>query len=536
MASLSSDYVPQGKVTFKNSGTKFLMTVNENFNTELGYWYTFENDFVDCITKHGYNFLLAMEYVSDIADIWGSEHYPAYVFQDKIGDYSFIFFSPTDKTHTPQLVILDKNGEDYLRTGLYSTPPNIYGDELELFIFMNHEEKRAVIGFAGRYNLAESEYREHTYLYFASYIVSNTGLYEHRAYEIFNGSTDDSTDPYDPDPEPPAPNPDPDPPSEPIPIPDLPDISATDTGFLTLYNPTATQLKSLANYMWSDLFSLDTLKKIFADPMDTIIGCAIVPCDVPSGGTREVTVGNIGTGVNMIVATSQYAKVKCGSVKIPKHWDGYMDYSPYTKLQIFLPYIGFRDLNIDECMGKTLGVEYHIDCLTGSCTAFVTCNNSVFYEYSGQCSTLVPFTGSNWNSVIQSAVGVASTVAMGVASVGTAPTASAAMRAGTMATASAGASTVNAVVNGKETINKSSALGGGAGILGNQKPFICLIRPNQCVPANQNKFTGYPSYRTVSLGSISGFTIVEDVHLENLTATDAEKMEIENKLKSGVIL
>lgn len=362
--------------------------------------------------------------------------------------------------------------------------------------------------------------------YWCVHSITNVYPQRHGLYTWLEGVWDDSTDPYDPDPDPDYPNPDPDPDPEPIPIPDLPDISATDTGFLTLYNPTTDEIRALARYMWSDLFSLDTLKKMFADPMDIIIGCAIVPCDVPSTQSREVTVGNISTGVNMTVADTQYARVRCGSVKIPKHWDGYMDYSPYTKLQIFLPYIGFRQLNIDECMGKTLGVEYHIDCLTGSCTAFVTCNGSVFYEYSGQCSTLVPFTGSNWNSVIQSAVSIAGAVGVTMASGG----------ASAPAVAMAGASTVNTVVNNKEDINKSSALGGGAGILGNQKPFICLIRPNQCVPANQNKFTGYPSYRTVTLGSISGFTIVEDVHLENLTATDAEKMEIENKLKSGVIL
>ena len=52
----------------------------------------------------------------------------------------------------------------------------------------------------------------------------------------------------------------------------LPTLSAVDTGFISLYNPTLAQLQSLANYMWSDLFDLDTFKKLFGDPMQAILG------------------------------------------------------------------------------------------------------------------------------------------------------------------------------------------------------------------------------------------------------------------------
>ena len=41
---------------------------------------------------------------------------------------------------------------------------------------------------------------------------------------------------------------------------------------------------------------------------------------------------------------------------------------------------------------------------------------------------------------------------------------------------------------------------------------------------------------TMSLGACSGITYVEQVHLEGITATSAEKAEIETLLKGGVIL
>ena len=41
---------------------------------------------------------------------------------------------------------------------------------------------------------------------------------------------------------------------------------------------------------------------------------------------------------------------------------------------------------------------------------------------------------------------------------------------------------------------------------------------------------------TAKLGDLTGFTVVEEIHLEHISATDDEKKLIENALKSGVIL
>ena len=77
---------------------------------------------------------------------------------------------------------------------------------------------------------------------------------------------------------------------EPIGIPGLPTLSAVSAGFITLFNPTVAQLKNLASYMWSDLFDVSGWKKIFADPMNAILGLSIVPVEIPSPTTQEVKV------------------------------------------------------------------------------------------------------------------------------------------------------------------------------------------------------------------------------------------------------
>lgn len=310
-----------------------------------------------------------------------------------------------------------------------------------------------------------------------------------------------------------------------IEIPSLPTLSATDTGFITLFNPSAGELRNLANYMWSNpLFDLDAWKKIFADPMDAILGLSIVPVAVPNGGSAAVTVGNISTGVSMNKAGAQYVSVDCGTLNVQEYWGAYLDYDPFTKAEIYLPYIGTHPLSVDDIMGKAVHVVYHIDILSGACCAYVKCGGSVLYSFVGQCSCSIPITGNDWTNVINGTLTIAASIGTMVATGG----ASAPMAAGAIAS--------TAVNSMKPNVEKSGSMGGMGGMLGIQTPYLILTRPRQALPKYQNKFSGYPSFITMSLGDCSGYTEIDSVHLENIAATEQELSEIESLLKGGVIL
>lgn len=317
------------------------------------------------------------------------------------------------------------------------------------------------------------------------------------------------------------------------PIPGNPTLSAVDTGFITLYNPSAYELKTLANYLWGELFDLDQFKKIVADPMDTILGLNIVPVNVPSGGSQAVKVGNISTGVTLTKASSQYVTVNCGTINIAENWKGYLDYSPYTKISIFLPYIGDHELDIDVIQNTTLGVVYHVDILSGACVAFITANNRVVYQFAGQCAVSIPITSENFTQTLLS---LGTLVAAGVGAVATgglsAPVTAATIAGGTTAMAN----TAGNVASSKPRFAKSGNVSGGNGLMGSQSPYLMIQRPKPCVPASQNIYTGYPAYITYSLSSLSGFTQVQDIHLDDISCTETERNEILSKLREGVIL
>lgn len=336
----------------------------------------------------------------------------------------------------------------------------------------------------------------------------------------------DPDDPYPDDDSGGGDEPEPDgiPDNDDIPIPPLPDVDITDTGFITLYRPSLAQVKNLADYMWSDAFSLATFKKLFADPMDCILGFNILPVTVRAGDVSEVTVGNISTGVSMTECASQWVEFDCGTVNIGTPYDTYLDYSPYTKYAIYLPYIGLQTLSADDVVGKPIHLVYHIDALSCSCVAYLLCGDSVLYQFAGSCGYSIPLTGDSFRGMISSMISIATTVAGAIATGGmTAPLA-----------IGAGASVAQNVISAKPEVKRSGSVGSSAGLMGVQTPYLLLEIPRICKPRDQHRFLGYPSFITDTVGNVGGYSEWESVILSGVPCTDEERASIEEILKGGV--
>ena len=232
----------------------------------------------------------------------------------------------------------------------------------------------------------------------------------------------------------------------------------------------------------------------------------------------------------MTTAASQYVEVDCGSLDVDEYWGAYLDYAPYTKAELYLPYCGVHPIQIDDIMGRTVTIKYHVDVLSGSCVAFVKCGDTVLYSFAGQCSSSIPINANNWTNVVNGALSIAGSIGTMVATGGL----SAPISGG--AAVAAGASLASTAMTMKPQVERSGSMGGTAGMMGIQVPYLILTRPRQALPENQNTFTGYPSYITSTLGDLTGWTTVSEIHLEGIPCTEGEAEEIVNILKTGVIL
>ena len=368
-----------------------------------------------------------------------------------------------------------------------------------------------------------------------------------------------------------------------------PTFSFAGSGFCRIYNPTLSQLQSLANYLWTDTTFLQTVvnhaKQLLEDPIEAIISLAMLPVAVPQGSSESVRVLFINTGVSMAPATTQYVEVDCGSYALEEYYGSALDYNPYTQVDLFLPFIGQVSLNTDEVMGHTISVKYRVDIVSGMCVAKIFVDGNCLYQFSGNCAIFMPLNSADFSSYLSAAITAATALvsagagaAAGSAAAGAEAIAEPAVQtggnllgageslvtpqmaaqyradefvrsfmpsdsSGSVPSASLGemerkfiSNTALAVLGSKISFEHASHLAGNSGILGIRRPYLIINRPDMCNPAQYGKYNGRPCMMYLNLGSLSGYTEVQEIQLTGFSATNPELAEISKMLKGGVIL
>lgn len=312
--------------------------------------------------------------------------------------------------------------------------------------------------------------------------------------------------------------------SDPVDFPGLPTGGgAIESGFIRVYNPTSAQLQALAGELWSSSF-FNTIEKIMNDPMEAMISLHSVPFQLVIGDDLPIRIGNYQTQVSAKVIRTQYYTLNCGNISLPEHWASALDYSPYTTVDIFIPFVGVRPLQIDDVMGRVLNLKYNVDILTGSAIAMLKCGDSVLYTYNTQVITEIPYNMSSYGRLVQSIIGVAGT-AIGAAAGG----------AGAIIGGGIGGALGTAMTKHSD-ISRGGALGGVVGVMGDFVPYLIIHRPIQSLAGDFASKKGYPSNISATLGSVSGYTVVDKIHLTGIDCTDTERDEIRALLKDGVII
>lgn len=298
----------------------------------------------------------------------------------------------------------------------------------------------------------------------------------------------------------------------------------TASGMVSVYNPSKQQLIDFSGWLWSPNF-LDNFMKIFANPMDAIIGLHIMYATPTTGNSEHIVAGYLDSGISSKVVTKQYSKINCGTITIPEYYGNATDFEPYTTVHIYLPFIGIVPIKANDVLGKQVNIEYGIDALTGTCLAIITTikdgSKIGCYTFAGNCAVQIPVSGGNYAQMITGLAGFL------VSGVGAIATGNPVMALG------AGASFMSSSVS----VQHSGSIGANAGACGVRKPYVIITRRKSYDAQNYQHFYGFPSNNHIKLGNCVGYTQVKSCHVESIyRATDNEKQEIESLLKDGIII
>lgn len=310
--------------------------------------------------------------------------------------------------------------------------------------------------------------------------------------------------------------------SDTIDFPDLPSLSASNSGLIALYNPSISELNALSDWLWSTSL-LDTLEKMYAQPMDLIVSLNIVPvAPTHFEGVQAIKIGGVDTDVSAQKLSSQYEIFDCGYIDVPEFYGSAMDYGQYTRVSLYLPFCNVVELKTDEIMGGRVHVKYYIDMFNGSCVAMVKCTrqnlDAVLYSFEGNVAVNLPVTSTDFSNIYNAIIkGGVNAIQSGNVMSGAVDTA------------------LN-VMFSKPNVQRSGTVSSSGGLLGLKKPYLIIERAIQSLPSNYAQNYGYPSNITDYLYNLNGYTEIESVITNNLRCTQVEQDEIINLLKEGVII
>ena len=259
-----------------------------------------------------------------------------------------------------------------------------------------------------------------------------------------------------------------------------PPVVNEDFGFCNVYNPTLTELAEVSKKRFYRGSGQETS---YVDLSQFIYRVYKTYLEIPVADDREtVKLANYDTQVLSDVVAETPIDVDCGTVTLNEVFENVIDYSPFTTLDIYLPFIGIQRLDIDVVRNKAIHLVYTFDVLSAKCLAKLMYNNNILYQFAGSIADDIPYVATNTGDYNSNVI---------------------------------------------QTTTESALT------LGKNYPYY-IITQNVGIEPDED-IDGVAQYDSVQLSTLTGLVQVNNINLST-TATEEEKAEIEMLLKAGVFI
>lgn len=274
--------------------------------------------------------------------------------------------------------------------------------------------------------------------------------------------------------------------------------------------------------------------------IDWIIGVKQAPCNIPSISScspAEIYLKGIGTEVNAYSIGNQGSSstTDIQSYAITRLHNNFLDYEPYTHIDLYVPYCGSVSLPPSLFMGRTLKTEMIYDIFSGECSCAIFADNTYYTSIGGVFMTQQAVSAEQMGSIHNAVVnGAMSIIGGGISTVAGAVAGNPLMAVG------GAVSMVGGAVKSYQTINSISpeVRGNSGGRCNFYKPdsyILMITTPNNSTDSNFKKVNGLMCCKSCDLTRGMGMTVI-DRPIINGDMTQTERQEIESYMKSGVIL
>ena len=313
----------------------------------------------------------------------------------------------------------------------------------------------------------------------------------------------------------------------------------------------------------NDTTLLDNIKhglELFgASPFEAIVGLSAFPFDVKEIVNTMHTDG-VYFGSYKKTMTNDVWKVlsfdddyiNAGSVNIGwlvdqdgNKYDEYRNFEPYCSFHVYLPYVGWEKIQLEDYIGKLVNIRYYIDIYTRSGVCCLVANNVLQDYFPVPCIGVeLPVTGQNLsryaNDTLNALLGMGAGVVGGAVAGSMIPGVGTAFGAATGALVSGGIAvgkgTFDIAQKGKpkdHNLQKGSFSAG----TGNYMPQYVTFRwdvHDIVEPDNLKAIYGKPSSYSGKISNLSGFVKAETMKMNTSGMSDSIINEVTGLLNSGI--
>ena len=301
----------------------------------------------------------------------------------------------------------------------------------------------------------------------------------------------------------------------------------------------SSDLTNFQNWVFSETF-FNNILRLWNDPAEYLINISFYPFngylhDVNHVTTTNISIGNIGSDIQAYQMSDGYnARFRGGTFTLSEYYGTYLDYAPYTSAEIYIPYIGYRQLNINDVMGKKLELIYAVDWDTNQMTATILTNDRPLTMFSAPFGVKLSLSGTNANQV-------AETISRGVAN--TVMSAGMAIANGAMGNVAgavgygmqAGGGALNTVLDVQVSPRQFGQPTPATGLYNTQIPHLIVHRPISAEPNDFAEMHGYSAGYSGLVSEFSGYLECSAVDIAATgTMSENEQTAIINLLTGGI--
>lgn len=330
--------------------------------------------------------------------------------------------------------------------------------------------------------------------------------------------------------------------------------------FSTYYAMNMAQIRHFNDDMWTS--DEDWLTSVILglrfwgqNPMEAIMSLRLYPFDVldyiTSDGQEHIKLGRnaMPTATGEILAANSTALLHLGSVYMRPNFNDFRDFAPYTQIQLYVPYVGFIELNPNEFMNHIMGVDMVVDVTTGTCEVCVYADSRPMIYKSGTMAVEIPVSLNSMTQLsaalmqgifnVSTSIGTAA-VNYGISSGGTDKSTATRKEAATDTvplielTSSDIGNIAMDIAMGASTTQQSGQSSPACNMANTPYPYLIISTPIDEIPDNYNHTYGKVCHVSGKVSSFVGFTVCRNVDTSGITCTSTEQNLIKQLLEHGI--